>query len=62
MPIQPRSQCFVPKAEPLVGEENQSIALYWERSPGNKVDAHKNHGKMLSYQQCVNAFKSVQHV
>ena len=45
MPIQPRSQCFVPKAEPLVGEENQSIALYWERSPGNKVDVHKDHGK-----------------
>ena len=61
MPTQPCSQCFFPNTEGLVGEESQSITLCQERSPGSKVHDHKDHGKMLSYQQCVNAFKSVQH-
>ena len=61
MPTQPRSQCFFPNGERLVGEESRSIALRLERSPENKVDSHKDHGKTLSYQQCVNAFKSVWH-
>ena len=61
MPTQPRSQCFFPNAEQLIGEESQSIALCYERSPRKEVDAHKDHCKTLSYQQCVNAFKSVWH-
>ena len=58
MPTQPCSPCFFPNTERLVGEESQSITLRQERSRGNKVDAHKDHGKTLSYQQCVNAFST----
>ena len=52
MPTQPCSQCFFPNSKQLVGEESQSMALHQKRSPGNKVDTHKDHGKALSYQQC----------
>ena len=58
MPTQPHSQCFFPNTGRLIGEESQSIIQCYKRSPGNKVDAHKDHGKMLSYQQYVSAFKS----
>ena len=58
MPTQPCSQYFFPNAERLVGEESQLIALRQERSPGNKFDVHKDHGETLSYQQCVNVFKT----
>ena len=55
------SSPVLPNAEQLIGEESRSIAQHEERSPGNEIDAHKDHDKTLSYQQCVNAFKSVRH-
>ena len=55
------SSAVLPNAERLIREESRSIAQREERSPGNEVDAHKEHDKTLSYQQCVNAFKTVQH-
>ena len=59
---QPRSQCFFCNVERLIGDESRSIALRWERGAGNEADAHKDDGKTLSYQQCVNAFKSLRHL
>ena len=61
MPTQPPSLCFFPNSKQLVGEKSGSIALYYKRSPGSKIDTHRDYGKTLSYQQCVNAFKSIQH-
>ena len=37
MLTQPRSQCFFPNAEQLVGEESQSIALRYEKSLGTRL-------------------------
>ena len=61
MPTEPGSQCFFPNAEQLIGEEIRPIALRQERRTWNKIDAHKDHGKMISYWQCVNAFKSARY-
>ena len=53
MPTQPRSQCFFPNLKRLVGEESRSIALHQKRSPGNKVDTHKDQVKLSAMCKCI---------